>query len=79
MSDKLYPLSLPQKDIYFEQLLYPDIALFNIGAKVEVRGNLDFKIFKKAVTESVRQYDSLRSVFVSIDGIPYLKFSKNIR
>ena len=78
MSDKLYPLSLPQKDIYFEQLLFPDIPLYNIGAKVEVRGNLDFIIFKKAVTESIRQYDSLRSVFVSIDGIPYVRFSNRL-
>jgi hypothetical protein len=41
-----FPLTLPQQDIYFEQILYPNDAIYNIGAKIEIRGNINVDAFK---------------------------------
>ena len=41
-------LTLPQQDIYFEQLLFPNDPIYNIGAKIEIKGVIDREIFKKS-------------------------------
>ncbi len=53
-------LTLPQQDIYFEQLLYPNEAIYNIGATIEIRGQLDFPTARKAFVAMVDQHDALR-------------------
>src|SRR5882757_10480750 len=73
MPGRIYPISLPQRDVYYEQLLYPESAIYNIGAKVEVRGYLDAVIFRKAALQLVRQHDSLRSRYLVSDGKPYME------
>ena len=40
-------LTLPQQDIYFEQLLFPNDPIYNIGAKIEIKGVVNIEIFKK--------------------------------
>ena len=57
-------LTLPQQDIYFEQILYPNSPIYNIGSKVEIKGPIDFDVLKKAHIEVVKQHDAYRSVFV---------------
>src|SRR5580700_6470784 len=73
MLDQTNPLSLPQTDIYYEQLLYPGSGIYTIGAKVEVRGCLDPIIFRKAASLLVKQHDSLRSVVLVRDGDPRMR------
>lgn len=57
-------LTLPQQDIYFEQLLFPNEPIYNIGAKIEIKGIIDIEIFKKAYVELINQHDAYRSVIV---------------
>lgn len=66
-------LSLPQTDVYYDQLLFPDSAIYNIGARVEVNGDLDPLILHEAVNLLARQHESLRSVLHIIDDHPFLK------
>lgn len=53
-------LTLPQQDIYYEQLLYPGEPIYNIGAKIEVVGMLDVDILQKAYDELINQHDAYR-------------------
>lgn len=57
-------LTLPQQDVYFEQLLYPDEPIYNIGAKIEIKGNIDFKTLDKAYAKLIDQHDAYRSILV---------------
>ncbi|AMP99108.1 amino acid adenylation protein [Pedobacter cryoconitis] len=63
-------LTLPQEDIYFEQLLYPDRPVYNIGARTEIRGKIDFAAFNKAYIGMISQHDICRSVLTVKNDSP---------
>ncbi|WP_108802878.1 non-ribosomal peptide synthetase [Aquimarina sp. Aq107] len=58
-------LTLPQQDVYFEQLLYPNQPIYNIGAKIVIKGNIDFKTLNKAYIKLIEQHDAYRSIVVN--------------
>lgn len=57
-------LTLPQQDIYFEQLLYPNEPIYNIGAKIEIKGQIDVQALKKAYVLLIDQHDAYRSILL---------------
>ncbi len=57
-------LTLPQQDVYFEQLLYPNEPIYNIGAKIEIKGSIDFETLNKAYVALINQHDAYRSIVV---------------
>ncbi len=61
-------LTLPQQDVYFEQLLYPNEPIYNIGAKIEIKGEIDFNVFDKAYIELINQHDAYRSCLIQNDN-----------
>ncbi|MFV8347173.1 amino acid adenylation domain-containing protein [Flavobacterium sp. ZB4P13] len=61
-------LTLPQQDIYFEQLIFPDEPLYNVGAKTEIKGPVNIDIFKKAYSALINQHDVFRSVIKKNEG-----------
>ncbi|MDY8021009.1 non-ribosomal peptide synthetase [Paenibacillus polymyxa] len=71
---KEYPLSSYQKDIWFEQCMYPGKPIYNIGGYVEVKGNLDIAILKDSMQLLIRQNNSLSTRFTDKKGEPYLTF-----
>ncbi|WP_294328174.1 condensation domain-containing protein, partial [uncultured Chryseobacterium sp.] len=60
-------LTLPQQDIYFEQLLFPEQPIYNIGAKISIEGHLNYEIFEQAYTTLIQQHDAYRN-YVNSDG-----------
>lgn len=56
-------LTLPQLDVFFEQLLYPGTPIYNIGAKIEIKGEIQVESFKMAYHEMINQHDAYRSFF----------------
>ncbi len=54
-------LTLPQQDIYFEQLLYPNRPIYNIGAKIAIKGTIHYEILNKAYIALIDQHDAYRS------------------
>lgn len=58
-------LTLPQQDVYFEQLLFPNEAIYNIGAKIRIKGEINQNVFQKAYIELINQHDAYRSVLVN--------------
>ncbi|MGH2666776.1 amino acid adenylation domain-containing protein [Flavobacterium sp.] len=54
-------LTLPQQDVYFEQLMYPDDPIYNIGAKIVIKGDIVYEILNQAYIQLIDQHDSYRS------------------
>ncbi|WP_103071067.1 non-ribosomal peptide synthetase [Aquimarina sediminis] len=61
-------LTLPQQDVYFEQLLYPKEPIYNIGAKIAIKGNINFKTLNDAYIKLIEQHDAYRSIVVYRDA-----------
>jgi amino acid adenylation domain-containing protein len=57
-------LTLPQQDIYYEQLLYPGEPIYNIGAKIAINGTIVYEILNKAYVALIDQHDAYRSILV---------------
>ncbi len=55
-------LTLPQQDVYFEQLLYPNEPIYNIGAKIAITGPLSVDLMRKAYVALIDQHDAYRSI-----------------
>jgi surfactin family lipopeptide synthetase A len=55
-------LTLPQQDVYFEQLLYPDDPIYNIGAKIVITGSVVYEVMNTAYQRLILQHDAYRSV-----------------
>ncbi|MFM8278440.1 MAG: condensation domain-containing protein, partial [Cyanobium sp.] len=73
----LYPLSTPQREIWFDQMLHADVPLYNIGGYVDLPGRIDPLLFEQAVTLLVRRHDSLRLQLTTErdeDGLPLQTF-----
>ncbi|MEN8218112.1 MAG: amino acid adenylation domain-containing protein, partial [Pseudomonadota bacterium] len=69
----LYPLTSPQREIWFDQILHEDIPLYNIGGYVKIPGIIDTVLFEQAVNLLVQKHDTLRTVLTEVqdeDGIP---------
>lgn len=60
-------LTLPQQDVYFEQLLYGEEPIYNIGAKAKIEGEINIELFNKAYTTLIKQHDSYRTVFSKLN------------
>ena len=53
-----YPLSTPQREIWFDQMLHDGLPLYNIGGYVDLPGRIDPTLFEQAVNLLVRRHDS---------------------
>jgi surfactin family lipopeptide synthetase A len=58
-------LTLPQQDIFFEQLLFATDPIYNIGAKIAIRGPLNPDLADKAYQILIQQHDAYR---ITIDS-----------
>lgn len=55
-----HPLTLVQRDIWFDQILHRELPLYNIGGHVYLPGRIDPERFRRAAALLVRKHDSLR-------------------
>ena len=63
-----FPLTLPQQDIYYEQLLYPGSNIYNIGAKIQIKGHVDVICMKRAYNKLISENDAFRSIVIENDA-----------
>lgn len=73
---KYYPLTHPQKGIWYTEKLYPDTSINNIAATLRLKGDINYKILEKAINTIIKDNDSLRLRFVERNGTPYQYISK---
>lgn len=72
-------LTLPQWDVYFEQLLYPGEPIYNIGARISIEGHLDHDTFQKAYISLINQHDSYRLFLKDSFNEPEMIISEEVR
>ncbi|KAA1243809.1 non-ribosomal peptide synthetase [Aquimarina sp. RZ0] len=61
-------LTLPQQDVYYEQLLYSEEPIYNIGAKIRIEGPLQIEAFECSYMSLIQQHDVYRTVFFKSQG-----------
>ena len=69
-----YPLTSSQREIWFNQQLYPTLPLYNIGGYVNLPGRIDPRLFQQAVNLLIRKHDNLRIQLLTDtdeDSVPY--------
>ncbi|RAJ76802.1 amino acid adenylation domain-containing protein [Chitinophaga dinghuensis] len=66
-------LTLPQQDIYYEQLLFPDLPVNNIGARICIKGDIQLSVLNAALTVMINHSDACRSVVVETSEGPLMR------
>ncbi|RKZ38594.1 MAG: phenylalanine racemase, partial [Candidatus Parabeggiatoa sp. nov. 3] len=75
---KHYPLSSPQQDIWFDQILHPEVPLYNIGGYVRIDGPIDQARFEKALNQIIAENDALRIILHAGENLPTQTFVENV-
>ncbi len=76
--NNLYPLTSVQKEIWFDQVLNPDIPIYNIGGYVKIDGPIESAVFEQAARLVVEENDALRIVLQEKDTLPLQEFAETI-
>ena len=81
MKLELHPLSSPQREIWFDQLLHEGLPLYNIGGYVNLPGPIDPAWLEQAANLLVQKHDTLRTLLTKEtdeDGIPLQTFTDTL-
>ena len=70
MNKKLYPLTNPQKSIWFTEQFYSNSNINNIVGYLKINKNTDFKALEKAFNFFVMRNDSFKTKIELIDSSP---------
>lgn len=62
---KNYHLTLPQEDILNEQLIYKELPIYNIGAKIRIEGKICYETLSKAYDHLIATNDAYRTVLLN--------------
>ncbi|MCZ4351939.1 amino acid adenylation domain-containing protein [Roseovarius aestuarii] len=71
-----FPLTPPQRDIWFDQLLVPRSAVYSIGGQVRIAGDIDAALLERAAHDVIARSQALSARFVEIDGVPWQRFHR---
>lgn len=64
----LYPLTHPQKRVWYLEKLYPDTSLYNIGGISKATCLLDLELLEEALNLFIQRHDGLRLRFCELNG-----------
>jgi len=73
-----HPLSSPQRDIWFYQLLYPDMPLYNVGGYLQIDGPIEMTVFEQALNQVIQDNDALRIILHQGETLPVQEFLENV-
>ncbi|RKZ79066.1 MAG: non-ribosomal peptide synthetase, partial [Candidatus Parabeggiatoa sp. nov. 1] len=73
-----YPLSSPQRDIWFDQILHPDVPLYNVGGYARIDGPISPARFEKAINQVIQENDALRIILHEGESLPTQTFAENV-
>ena len=63
-------LSFAQERIWFFEQLEPGTAVYNVPTAVRLKGQLDTPALERSLNEIVRRHESLRTIFLNVEGTP---------
>lgn len=66
-----YPLTHPQKGIWYTEKLYSGTSIATISATLKLYGDIDYQILDKAINHAVQKNDAFRTKIIEIDNVPY--------
>lgn len=73
-SNKMYPLSMVQEEIWLSQVTHGSAPLFNIGGYIKINGPIEPDIFIKAHRNVAQQNDAFRITLHQGETIPGIIF-----
>lgn len=75
----LFPLSMNQRDMWFQSQIHAQRGLNNVCVRVTLEGNLNVDLFRRAWQAVVNRHEALRTEFVEVEGIPRQKILSNVQ
>lgn len=63
-----YPLTHPQKRIWYVEKIYPNTSLYNIGGVAKISGKLNFEILQEAINIFIKKNEGVRLRFFEQNG-----------
>jgi len=73
-----YPLSSLQRELWVNQLLYPNVPLFNVGGHVRIDGAIALASFAQALHSVIQADDAWRIMLHEGDPLPQQSFTAPI-
>jgi amino acid adenylation domain-containing protein/non-ribosomal peptide synthase protein (TIGR01720 family) len=74
-----YPLTHPQKRIWYIEKIYPNTSLHNIGGPVRIKGPVNFKALEEAIHIFIKRHEGLRLRVSEQNGEAYQYVSEYTR
>lgn len=69
-----HPLTSGQRDVWLDQMVYPDVPFYNIGGYLRIDGHIDPVVFEQALRRVVQSNDALRIVLHKGNPLPVQEF-----
>ena len=66
-----YPLSFNQRDMWFQKQIHTEVGLNHLGAMISLSGPLNQELFRQAIQAVVDRHDTMRTVFIERNGVPF--------
>ncbi|MBN1411851.1 MAG: SDR family NAD(P)-dependent oxidoreductase [Spirochaetales bacterium] len=73
----VFPLSFAQERMWYLYNLEKENPLYNVSLRFSFRGNLDRDVFCSAMKRIVDRHEVLRTLFFSIEGVPFQQVIKD--
>ncbi|MEI6602687.1 MAG: amino acid adenylation domain-containing protein [Clostridia bacterium] len=68
--ENTYPLSSPQRSIFYIEKLYPNTSIGNVSATLKIENDLDLDTMEQAVNLLMKRNDALRLHVKEVEGEP---------
>lgn len=71
--ESLFPLTHPQKRIWYTEKQYPHTSIHHLGGMVKICGVPDLSVLEQAIQLCIRKNEGLRLQLIEVNGQPYQK------
>lgn len=65
-----YPLTHPQKAIWYSEKLHPNTSIGNVSATLRLKGEIDYSLLERAINLFIEKNDGMRLRIIEEDGEP---------